>query len=47
MPLLERIQHDIGHDVALLHSSLSEGERADEWTYERVLETFPRLKLAA
>ena len=31
MPLLERIQHDIGHDLALLHSSLAEGERADEW----------------
>ncbi|HUR16887.1 MAG TPA: DEAD/DEAH box helicase, partial [Candidatus Limnocylindrales bacterium] len=31
MPLLERIQHDTGHDLALLHSSLSQGERADEW----------------
>ncbi|MEO6349822.1 MAG: primosomal protein N' [Candidatus Limnocylindrales bacterium] len=31
MPLLERIQHDIGVDVALLHSGLSEGERGDEW----------------
>lgn len=31
MPLLERLQHDVGTEVALLHSSLSEGERADEW----------------
>ncbi len=31
VPLLERLQHDLGTDVALLHSALSEGERADEW----------------
>jgi len=31
MPLLERLQHDVGTDVALLHSALSEGERGDEW----------------
>ena len=31
MPLLERLQHDVGTEVALLHSALSEGERADEW----------------
>lgn len=31
MPLLERLQHDVGTDVALLHSGLSDGERADEW----------------
>lgn len=31
MPLLERLQHDLGTEVALLHSSLSDGERADEW----------------
>ena len=31
MPLLERLQHDLGVEVAVLHSSLSEGERADEW----------------
>ena len=31
MPLLERFQHDLGVDVALLHSALGEGERADEW----------------
>jgi len=31
MPLLERLQHDVGTDIALLHSALSEGERGDEW----------------
>jgi primosomal protein N' (replication factor Y) len=31
MPLLERLQHDIGVEVALLHSGLSDGERGDEW----------------
>lgn len=31
MPLLERLQHDLGTEVALLHSALSEGERGDEW----------------
>jgi primosomal protein N' (replication factor Y) len=31
MPLLERLQHDVGTEVALLHSSLSDGERGDEW----------------
>ncbi len=31
MPLLERLQHDLGVDVALLHSALGDGERADEW----------------
>jgi primosomal protein N' (replication factor Y) len=31
VPLLERLQHDLGIDVALLHSALSEGERGDEW----------------
>jgi len=31
MPLLERLQHDVGTEVALLHSALSEGERGDEW----------------
>lgn len=30
-PLLDRLQHDLGEDVALLHSALSDGERADEW----------------
>ncbi|CAN5707492.1 primosomal protein N' [soil metagenome] len=31
MPLLERLQHDLGVEVALLHSGLSDGERGDEW----------------
>lgn len=31
MPLLERLQHDLGLEVALLHSALGDGERADEW----------------
>ncbi|MGI8929571.1 MAG: replication restart helicase PriA [Candidatus Limnocylindrales bacterium] len=31
MPLLERLQHDVGTELALLHSALSEGERGDEW----------------
>ncbi|HUG48309.1 MAG TPA: primosomal protein N' [Candidatus Limnocylindria bacterium] len=30
VPLLERLQYDLGPDVALLHSGLSDGERADE-----------------
>ena len=31
IPLLERLSHDLGVEVALLHSALSDGERADEW----------------
>lgn len=31
VPLLERLRFDLGIDVALLHSALSDGERADEW----------------
>ena len=31
VPLLERLVHDLGTEVALLHSALSEGERGDEW----------------
>ena len=31
VPLLERLGHDLGTEVALLHSALSEGERGDEW----------------
>ena len=31
MPLLERLQHDVGTEIALLHSALSDGERGDEW----------------
>ncbi len=30
-PLLDRLRHDLAEDPALLHSALSEGERADEW----------------
>ncbi|HEY5488825.1 MAG TPA: primosomal protein N', partial [Candidatus Limnocylindrales bacterium] len=31
VPLLDRLGYDLGVDVALLHSALGEGERADEW----------------
>ncbi|MDQ3938174.1 MAG: primosomal protein N', partial [Chloroflexota bacterium] len=31
VPLLDRLRYDLGVDVALLHSALGEGERADEW----------------
>ncbi len=31
MPLLDRLRFDLNVDVALLHSALGEGERADEW----------------
>jgi primosomal protein N' (replication factor Y) len=31
MPLVDRLRHDLGASVALLHSGLSSGERADEW----------------
>ena len=31
VPLLDRLRHDLGVDVALLHSALGDGERADEW----------------
>ena len=31
VPLLDRLEAELGLDVALLHSGLSEGERADEW----------------
>jgi primosomal protein N' (replication factor Y) len=31
VPLLERLRYDLGIEVALLHSALSDGERADEW----------------
>ena len=30
-PLLDRLRYDLGVEVALMHSSLSDGERADEW----------------
>jgi primosomal protein N' (replication factor Y) len=31
VPLLDRLRLELGIDVALLHSGLSDGERADEW----------------
>ncbi|MEP7158170.1 MAG: primosomal protein N', partial [Chloroflexota bacterium] len=31
VPLLDRLRHDLGEEVGLLHSALSDGERADEW----------------
>ena len=30
-PLVDRLRADLGADVALVHSGLGEGERADEW----------------
>jgi primosomal protein N' (replication factor Y) len=30
-PLIDRLRHDLGVDVATLHSALGEGERSDEW----------------
>lgn len=38
-PLLDRLRHDLAEDPALLHSALSEGERADEWRRIRTGET--------
>jgi primosomal protein N' (replication factor Y) len=31
-PLVDRLRHDLGIEAVLLHSAVSEGERADEWT---------------
>lgn len=31
MPLVDRLRNELACDVALLHSGLSDGERADEW----------------
>lgn len=31
LPLVDRLRHDMGIEPVLLHSGLSEGERADEW----------------
>ncbi len=31
LPLVDRLRHDTGIEPVLLHSGLSEGERADEW----------------
>jgi primosomal protein N' (replication factor Y) len=30
-PLLDRLRHDLDEDVAMLHSAMGDGERADEW----------------
>jgi primosomal protein N' (replication factor Y) (superfamily II helicase) len=30
-PLIDRLRHDLDTDVAMLHSAMSDGERADEW----------------
>ncbi len=30
-PLLDRLRHDLGVEVAMLHSAMSDGERGDEW----------------
>jgi primosomal protein N' (replication factor Y) len=30
-PLIDRLRHDLGVEIALLHSALGDGERADEW----------------
>ncbi len=35
VPLLDRLRHGLGVEPALLHSALSEGERADEWRRAR------------
>ncbi len=31
VPLVDRLHHDLGIDVAMLHSAMSDGERGDEW----------------
>jgi primosomal protein N' (replication factor Y) (superfamily II helicase) len=30
-PLIDRLRHDLGSRIAILHSGLGDGERADEW----------------
>lgn len=30
-PLIDRLRHDLGVEIAVLHSALGDGERADEW----------------
>ncbi len=30
-PLIDRLRHDLGVDIAMLHSAMSDGERGDEW----------------
>jgi primosomal protein N' (replication factor Y) len=31
VPLIDRLRHDLGVEIAVVHSGLGEGERADEW----------------
>jgi primosomal protein N' (replication factor Y) len=31
LPLVDRLRHDLDDDVAVVHSDLGDGERADEW----------------
>jgi primosomal protein N' (replication factor Y) (superfamily II helicase) len=31
MPLIDRLRHDLATEIAMLHSGLGAGERADEW----------------
>ena len=38
VPLLDRLRFDLNVDVALLHSALGDGERADEWRRIRAKE---------
>jgi primosomal protein N' (replication factor Y) len=39
LPLVDRLRHDMGIEPVLLHSGLSEGERADEWRRLRAATT--------
>jgi len=39
LPLVDRLRHDMGIEPVLLHSGLSEGERADEWRRLRTATT--------
>ena len=39
VPLLDRLRFDLNVEVALLHSALGDGERADEWRRIRVGDT--------
>ncbi|MEX1344005.1 MAG: primosomal protein N', partial [Candidatus Limnocylindrales bacterium] len=38
-PLIDRLRHDLGEDVVMLHSAMSDGERADEWRRVRAGES--------
>ena len=31
LPLIDRLRHDLDADIAMLHSDMGDGERADEW----------------